>query len=364
MKNKGMDSDYRDLRDRANYLRYSFVEEIDKHLLALESSLLDHGFNVRWVQNEEGLFNSISDLLPQKQYNRVCFDLPKIPEAFKNSGNLVQMYPIESVAAKEAEIDTLIVNADFAVASDGSLVFMNCPSRDLFNFVNNLIVVVNIEDIVISRDDISLFLKLKNRVGDFPSDVKIVSKSFDKIEAEAFQSSDSLGYKRNKVTVSVLLYENNILELLSDVSLRDSLYCIKCGRCLEVCPVAKASHQTSPIDIVRNNCINHFSKNGELFSQTTLCGNCQEVCPVNIPIMDMLIYEMNISNGMNNYSRNKQLNSLFSKRSKLNKFNNPILKFLFVKRFFGKSKMLYNYFKSQQNTFFNIAHNSPELSDE
>lgn len=356
--------DYRELREKANFLRYSFVEEIEKHLLSIESNFLDHGMNVRWVQNEDSLCQSITDLLPQKQYNRVGFDLPKIPEYFSRSGNLLQQCTIESVTNKESEIDTLVVNADFAFSSNGSLVFVDKASRDCFNVVNNIIVILNIEDILISHEHLSLFLMLKNKNGEFPKDVKIISKPFERIEADAFQSSETLGYSKKPINISVLLYENGMSEMLNDISLRDSLYCIKCGRCMEVCPVANASNKMSPIELIKTNCVEIPSKRSAIFQQTTLCGNCQDVCPMNIPMTDMLIYEMNLVNGMNNYSRNKQLNTILSKRSKLNQFNKPLFRYVFVKRFFGKSKMLYNYFKNQNNIFYNIVRNNPEQSDE
>jgi len=120
----------------------------------------------------------------------------------------------------------------------------------------------------------------------------------------------------------------------------------------------------SPIELIKTNCVEIPSKRSAIFQQTTLCGNCQDVCPMNIPMTDMLIYEMNLVNGMNNYSRNKQLNTILSKRSKLNQFNKPLFRYVFVKRFFGKSKMLYNYFKNQNNIFYNIVRNNPEQSDE
>lgn len=365
MSGKIADMENRDLREKANFLRYTFVEEIDKYLLSLESSLLDHGMNVRWAQSEQRLCESIEDLLPQKQYNRVCFDLPSIPTYFQNSGNLLQISPIESVSNGEAEVDTLIVNADFAISSNGSLIFIDKKSKNCFNNVNNVIVIVNIDDILISHENFSLFLSLKGKDGKFPDDVKIITKPYEKVVANAFQSSDTLGYTKENVKISVILYENGISELLNDVSLRDSLYCINCGKCLEVCPVANASHKMSPIDIIKKNCLDQYNHTQSIFKQTTLCGNCQDVCPVNIPMTDMLIYEMNIVNGNVNYARNKQLNAIFSKRSKLNNFNKPLLKAIFLKHFFGKNSMLHSYFKKQKdNVFYNIARNIVEENNE
>ena len=69
--------------------------------------------------------------------------------------------------------------------------------------------------------------------------------------------------------------------------------------------------------------------------------------------------EMQASNLSVKYSRSKQLYSLFSKRSKLNKINNSFLRFFFIKRFFGQNKSLGRYFNSQNGDFFNITYQPP-----
>lgn len=354
-----------DLKDRAAYLRHSFVESLETHLLALESKLIDHQINVRWAQDEDNLCSSIIDLLPQKQYNRVCFDLPVIPRTLTDAGNVMNVSSIDSIADHENEVDTLVVQADFAIAENGSLVFIDKPSKDCFNKVNNVIVIVNIDQIIVSQSDLTLFLKLKNQCDeDFPRDVKILNSSYDKLEADLFCTSDSSGFSRQGVTVSVILYENNVSNILQDTSLRQSLYCINCGRCAKVCPVLKSSNSVSPIELIKNNCFDQYNRTQSIFYQTTLCGNCQEVCPVGIKHIDLLVYEMNLVNSNSNYVKGKNLLSIFSKRSKMNKFNSPFFRFFFIRRFFGKNRILYNYFNSQKTQFFNITRSIPEKEDD
>ncbi len=355
-----------ELRDRAHYLRFSAIESLETHLLALETNLIDHKVNVRWAQDEESLCNSIIELLPRKQYNSVCFDMPVVPESLLHKNdNVLNIKSVEAVSNHDNEVETLIVNADFAIAENGSLVFLNRPSKDCFNLVNNLIVVVNIEQIIVSQNDLSLFLKLKSKKDEtFPSDVKIISGSYKKILPDEFISSESVGFTEEPVNVSVILYENNISGILVDASLRQSLYCIHCGRCVEVCPVAKLSSNVSPIDIVKRNCFDQYNRTQSIFQQTTLCGNCQEVCPVGVPLTDLLIYEMNLVNGNVNCAKSKKLFSIMSKRGKLNKFNSRFMRWFFVKRFFGKNKMLSDYLDGQKSTFYNITRNIPEKEEE
>lgn len=346
-----------DMRDRAFALRHSFVLGLETHLLALESNLIDHKVNVRWAQDESTLCDSIVELLPGKQYNSVCFDMAKVPELLSTYENVINTVSLEAVSNHDQETETLIVESDFAIAENGSLVFVNRKSNECFNLVRNIIVIVNIDQIIVNQSDLSLFLRLKNgnNSTSFPSDVKILNKSYNKIVSDLFMSSNSVGYSEEKVTVSVILYDNNVTDILQDGSLRQSLYCIHCGRCANVCPVMKTNSGVSPIDLVKKNCFDQFIKSQSIFEQTSLCGNCQEVCPVNIPLVDLLIYEMNLAGENTNYNKTKNFFSILSKRNKINKKNSPFLRYFFLKRFFSKNKMVLNYLLNQKDQFYNIT---------
>lgn len=162
-----------------------------------------------------------------------------------------------------------------------------------------------------------------------------------------------------------MLYLNGIEGILSsDVDiLKESLYCIQCGRCMEVCPAANAAtneeEKFSPIDLVKLNSMDSYNRTQHLFSHTTLCGACDCVCPVKIPLVRLLLYEMQVSNQVSKNSRSKQLFNIFKKRSNLNKANNSFFRFFFVKRFFGKNKSLSRYFSGQNGDFFNISFEPP-----
>ena len=349
-----------DMRDRAFSLRYSFIESLETHLLALESNLIDHKVNVRWAQDETALCDSIVELLPGKQYNSACFDVANVPELLSTYENVINPVSVEAVVNHDQETETLIVESDFAIAENGSLVFVNRKSSDCFNLVRNVIVIVNIDQIIVSQSDLSLFLRLKsgNASSDFPSDVKILNKPYKKIVSDLFLSSQSVGYTEEDVTISVILYDNNITDILQDASLRQSLYCIHCGRCATVCPVMKVNNGISPIDLVKKNCFDQFNRTQSIFQQTSLCGNCQEVCPINIPLVDLLIYEMNLVSENTSYNKTKSFFSILSKRSKINKKNSPFWRYFFLKRFYSKNKMLLNYLLNQKEQFYNITRES------
>jgi len=76
-----------------------------------------------------------------------------------------------------------------------------------------------------------------------------------------------------------------------------ALHCIRCGACLNVCPVYRqvGGHAydpvySGPIGAVLNPLIKGPQAAGELAHASTLCGACTEACPVRIPLHDLLLH--------------------------------------------------------------------------
>jgi L-lactate dehydrogenase complex protein LldF len=74
------------------------------------------------------------------------------------------------------------------------------------------------------------------------------------------------------------------------------LNCIRCGACLNVCPVyrhigghAYGSVYSGPIGAVLTPLLQPTRRAGELANASTLCGACFDACPVKIPLHDMLV---------------------------------------------------------------------------
>jgi len=77
---------------------------------------------------------------------------------------------------------------------------------------------------------------------------------------------------------------------------REILRCIRCGACLNVCPVYRqgSGHAyghvySGPLGAVLAPALEGVDKLGYLAKASTLCGACEEVCPVKIPIPSMLL---------------------------------------------------------------------------
>jgi L-lactate dehydrogenase complex protein LldF len=78
--------------------------------------------------------------------------------------------------------------------------------------------------------------------------------------------------------------------------LREALYCLRCGACLNVCPVyrqigghAYGHTYPGPIGILLTAMLKGDRSVKDLAHASTLCGACKDVCPVRIDIPRMLV---------------------------------------------------------------------------
>jgi L-lactate dehydrogenase complex protein LldF len=78
--------------------------------------------------------------------------------------------------------------------------------------------------------------------------------------------------------------------------MRESLYCLRCGACLNVCPVyqkigghAYGSVYSGPIGSIITPAFAGLEKTKDLPFASTLCGACREICPVRIDIPRILL---------------------------------------------------------------------------
>ncbi len=95
----------------------------------------------------------------------------------------------------------------------------------------------------------------------------------------------------------VILLDNGRTKLLADPRGREALYCIRCGSCLNACPVYKniGGHTydttySGPIGKVITPWLRSMHDYKHLSYASSLCGNCTEVCPVKIPLHELLLH--------------------------------------------------------------------------
>jgi L-lactate dehydrogenase complex protein LldF len=94
----------------------------------------------------------------------------------------------------------------------------------------------------------------------------------------------------------VILLDNGRTNLLAQKEQRQALYCIRCGACLNACPVYKniGGHAynttySGPIGSIITPHLKGMKDFKHLSYASSLCGKCSEVCPVKIDIHKMLL---------------------------------------------------------------------------
>ena len=95
----------------------------------------------------------------------------------------------------------------------------------------------------------------------------------------------------------VVLLDNGRTHVLGDSESRETLDCIRCGACLNACPVyrqtgghAYGSVYSGPIGAILTPQLQSLEHSQSLPYASSLCGACYEACPVKISIPEILIH--------------------------------------------------------------------------
>lgn len=162
----------------------------------------------------------------------------------------------------------------------------------------------------------------------------------------------------------VILLDNNRSDLYNKEQ-NIALSCIRCGACLNACPIYKniggysyATTYQGPIGTLVTPHLSDFEKYKHLYSACSVCGNCSDVCPVKIPIHDQILFNRSVitsqSNSLSAESlmmkgyRFLMLHPIFMKTGGWIK--NSTLSFLF-KNFWGRKRQFPHFKKPFRNSY-------------
>jgi L-lactate dehydrogenase complex protein LldF len=94
----------------------------------------------------------------------------------------------------------------------------------------------------------------------------------------------------------LILLDNGRTKILANEKARESLYCIRCGACLNACPIYKnigghsyGTTYSGPIGAVITPHLKEMGDWKHLSYASSLCGNCTEVCAVKINLHELLL---------------------------------------------------------------------------
>lgn len=185
--------------------------------------------------------------------------------------------------------DIGISGANFLVADSGAIVLVeNEGNARLATSVPRIhIAIAGIEKLIPRAQDLAVFLKLLARSA--TGQLLSVYTSF-------LSGPRRAGEIDGPDEFYVVLLDNGRTRLLANAERRQSLYCIRCGACLNTCPVYRkiGGHSfpwvySGPIGAILTPQFMGVSKEPGLPFASSLCGACAEVCPVKIDIPKVLL---------------------------------------------------------------------------
>lgn len=187
-----------------------------------------------------------------------------------------------------------VTGANFAIAETGTIVLVeNEGNIRLSTQVPKIhVAVVGIEKVIPQFADLAVFLRLLPRSG---TGQKLTAyTSFLNGPRVARDGPPVAGEEPDEF--HLILMDNGRTKILADEQMRESLYCIRCGACLNVCPVyQKIGGQAygwiypGPIGAIISPQLQGLDKAAELPFASSLCGACRDACPVAINIPDLLL---------------------------------------------------------------------------
>jgi L-lactate dehydrogenase complex protein LldF len=183
--------------------------------------------------------------------------------------------------------DVGITGANFLIAETGSaIVVTNEGNADLTMSLPKVhIVLGSIDKVVPTLADAFPLLRMLAR-----SATGQAFTAYSTIVTGPRRSNDVDGPQ----SCHVVILDNGRSELLRS-SLRPVLRCIRCGACMNHCPVycaigghAYGSVYPGPIGAVLTPALTGIEAAGHLAQASTFCGRCEQVCPVEIPLVSLL----------------------------------------------------------------------------
>jgi L-lactate dehydrogenase complex protein LldF len=182
-----------------------------------------------------------------------------------------------------------LTGANFAVAETGTVVLVENEGNIRFctTAPRVHVALVGVEKLVPRLADLGVFLRLLARSG---TGQKLTSYT-------SFLTGPRRPGEDGPEQMHVVLVDNGRVATLADPKMREVLYCIRCGGCLNTCPVYRkiGGHAygwvySGPIGALITPQFTGIGQARELPFASSLCAACREVCPVKINIPDLLLH--------------------------------------------------------------------------
>jgi L-lactate dehydrogenase complex protein LldF len=334
-----------DVRERARALKDQTLADLDRHLATLERSVLARGGHVYWADDGDQAKRLVLEILQARaarcvvKSKSMTSEEIHLNEALHSAGIEVvetdfgeyiiqlaghrpshivgpalhltvhEIAEILSVPAgrrlpphrqtlaafarhalrqKFAQADAAITGVNFAIAETGSLVLVtNEGNGRLATALPRVhIAIMGMEKVIPRLSDLPVFLKVLARAA---TGQKL------SVYTSIITGPRRAGELDGPEEVHLIILDNGRSKILGG-PLRESLFCIRCGACLNACPVyrsigghAYGGVYAGPIGAVLTPLYDGLEANRHLPHASSLCGACQAACPVKIQIPQMLL---------------------------------------------------------------------------
>ena len=385
-------------RERAKNIKWRALEHLDKYLEEFEMHFTQRGGKVIWAENTQQVQEEILAICKAKQCKSIvksksmateevhlnsflaqqgieCVetDLGEYiqqldgeppyhivtPAMHKSKEDVAQLFTEklgtppnltpeqltqvarENLRQKYLQAEIGITGANFIIADTGAVAVSENEGNARLStaFPKTHIVLVGIEKVLPSINDLALFWPLLATYGT-GQQVTVYNSIFSGPRQEGEVDGPEEMY--------VILMDNGRTNILEDTEAREALYCIRCGSCLNACPVYKniGGHTydttySGPIGSVITPYLRDMNSYGHLSYASSLCGNCTEVCPVRINLHELLLHNRHKAVEENYTSGGEKMAWFAWKQASLSRrMMNMVggkMKNIFMKRFFAKA---------------------------
>lgn len=334
-------------RERAKNIKWRTLESLDQYLEAFEANFTAKGGKVLWAETAEEALKHIQRICELKQCKTVVksksmvteeihlnkfFEKHHIESIETDLGEYIQQldgeppYHIVTPAMHKSKEDVArlfheklatkpgltpeqltlvardklrekyvqaeigITGANFIIADTGSIAVTENEgnARLSASFPKTHIAITGIEKVIPSFTDLGLFWPLLATYGTGQT-----ITVYNTVISGPRQPGESDGPDE----MYVILLDNGRTNILDSERQRESLYCIRCGACLNACPVYKnigghayATTYSGPIGAVITPNMRGMKEWKHLSYASSLCGNCTEVCAVKINLHELLLH--------------------------------------------------------------------------
>ncbi len=225
----------------------------------------------------------------------------------------------EKLREKYSQAEIGITGANFLLSDIGGIALTENEGNGRLScsFPKTHIVIAGIEKMLPSINDLALFWPL---LASYGTGQKLT------VYSSVITGPKQPHEKDGPEEMYVILLDNGRTNILADAKARESLYCIRCGACLNACPVYKNigghSYETTYSGPIGSVITPHLKEMGDwkhLSYASSLCGNCTEVCAVKINLHELLLDNRNKAVETGNASFGEKMVWKFWKRAMLNR---------------------------------------------